>query len=160
MTEQGGRKRETVVVPREWGGRDAGKHYLITEMAAARAERWAWRMLTLLQSSGERVPDNVKGMGYVGVAILGLNIFLRGTIKAEAIDPLMDEMMTCVKIVRNPATPELATDLVSDDDVAEVRTRLWLRSEVLRLHTGFSAAEALSKLVSALTQPADDSSTA
>lgn len=146
------RKTETVVVPKWEGNRDsaAERQYLITEMPAAQAEKWALRALLMLKGSGERIPDDVTGLGMVGVAILGINVFLRGNIDTNALEPLMDEMMSCVKIVRDPRKPEVATTIVSDDDIEEVQTRLWLRSEVLRLHTGFSPADALWKLISAI----------
>lgn len=148
-----GRKQELVVVPIEWGGRDANKNFRITEMPATRSEKWGMRALLMLRGSGERVPDNVQGLGMVGVAILGINVFLRGEMNFEALEPLLDEMMTCVEIVRDPRHPDVATPLVSDDDIEEVQTRLWLRSEVLRVHTGFSPADALSTLVAAIQAP-------
>lgn len=154
-----GRKKETVVVPAEWGERDAGKRYVITEISAARAESWGWRMLLLLQNSGETIPPNIQGLGYVGVAILGINTFLRSRINPADLQPLLDEMMTCVQIARDPKRPDIVTDIVSDDDIEEVRTRLWLRSEVLRVHTDFSATEALSRLISAATLESNSSIT-
>lgn len=147
------RKRETVVIPRWEGNRDAGKVFVVTEMPAAQAEKWAMRALLLLRNSGERVPDNVEGLGMIGVARIGLNVWLTGTIDAAALEPLMDEMFTCVQLVRDPANPDFATAIVSDDDVEEVQTRLWLRSEVLRVHTGFSPADALSRLMAAAMTP-------
>lgn len=150
------RKQEVVVAS---FGRDDGKRFLITEMPAARAEKWAMRALLMLKGSGQEIPRNVEGMGMVGVAILGLNAFLRGEIDPADLEPLMDEMMTCVQIVRDPRYPDKASDLVSQDDVEEVATRLWLRSEVLRLHTGFSPADALSRLLEAIKAPASDSPT-
>lgn len=140
-------KQETVVVPAEWGGRDAGKHFQITEMPATKAEKWGMRAILLLRGSGERMPDNVQGLGMIGVAILGINVFLRGEMSFTNLEPLLDEMMTCVKLIRDPRHPSVATEIVSDSDIEEVQTRLWLRSEVLRLHTGFSPADALSKLL-------------
>lgn len=144
------RKSEIVTVPKWEANRDAGKTFLITEMPAMRAEKWAMRAFLLLKGSGERIPSNVEGLGMVGVAIIGLNVFLQGQIKSEDLEPLMDEMFTCVQIIRDPRHPEVATALVSDDDIEEVQTRLWLRSEVIRIHTGFSPAESLLKLISAI----------
>ncbi len=144
-----GRKTRLVTIPESWGGRDAGKMYLITEHPAAAAERWALRMFTLLQNSEERIPDNVRTLGMIGIAKLTINIWLRGSIDADVLIPLLDELLTCVQRVRDPNHPEIATKLFSDDDIEEVKTRLWLRSEVLRLHTGFSPADALSSLLSA-----------
>lgn len=143
-----GRKSETVTVP-DWGARDAGKRFLITEMAAARAEKWALRMFVALKGTGSEIPEGMARLGIVGVALAGLNVFLRSEIRPEVLEPLLDEMMTCIQVVRDAAHPDVATQLSSDDDIEEVQTRLWLRSEVLRIHTNFSVAEALSRLISA-----------
>lgn len=149
------RKSEIVTVPKWSNNRDLGKQYLITEMPSGQSEKWALKAFLMLKGSGERIPDDVVGLGMVGVAILGINVFLRGNLRTEDLEPLLDEMFTCVKIVRDQRHPDVATDLVSDDDIEEVQTRLWLRSEVLRVHTGFSPAEALWKLISAIrTSPA------
>lgn len=144
-----GRRSEVVVATQ---GRDKGKHYLITEMPSARSEKWAYKAFLLIRNSEERIPQNVTNLGMVGVAILGFNIWLRGKIDFKELEPLLDEMMECVKIVRDTRAVDkvtggpVATDLVSDDDIAEPATRAWLRSEVLRVHTGFSLSEALSML--------------
>lgn len=151
-----GRKIEIVKVPNWPGNRDAGKVFQITEMLAGPAEKWAFRAALLVENSGVAIPQEVKGLGMVGISILGLNVFLNGRIDPDKLDPLMDQMFSCVKIVRDPSARDrttgdvIATELVSEDDVEEVQTRLWLRSEVLRVHTGFSPAEALSKLISAI----------
>jgi len=150
------RKVETVTVP-EWGDRDRGKMFRITEMPSARAEKWGIRAIMLLNGSGERIPEGIAGRGMEAIAIVGINVFLQGTIKQEHLDPLLDEMMTCVEVIRDKSHPEVATALVSDDDIEEVKTRLWLRSEVLRLHVGFSPADALSALMSAILTPRPDS---
>lgn len=153
------RKSETVVVPKWPGNRDTGKMFVITEMPAAQAEKWALRAFLALKSSGERIPDNVAGLGMVGVMIIGLNVFLQANVDFDKLEPLMDEMFSCVRIIRDPRHPDVVTDLASDDDIEDVATRAWLRSEVLRIHTGFSPAEALSGLISAILAPRPDSST-
>ena len=152
-----GLKEERVQVPTWEGSRDAGKLFLITEWPATRAERWGRRMLLALKGTSAVIPDNIEGLDMVGVAILTINAFLRADVDPDALDLLMDQMMECVKIIRNPQTPELATPIVSDTDILDVRTLMWLRSEVLRIHTGFSSAEALSKLISAAMTPVSSS---
>lgn len=150
------RKSEIVTVPKEWvGNRDsaAARMYRVTEMPCPAAEKWAVRALLLLRGSGERIPENLGGIGWEAIGILGINVFLQGSIKPDELEPLMDQLMTCVQIVRDPKHPDVATDLVSDDDVEEVQTRLWLKSEVIRLHTGFSPADILSRLMRAVSIP-------
>ncbi len=157
-----GRKTEVVMVP-EGYGRDSEpkrKVFLITEWSAAKAEKWAIRALLALNRSGGDIPLNLAGIGMQGIAIIGINTFLRGNIDAAEIIPILDELLECVKYVRDPTTRDQATGqpiaspLVSEDDVEEVITRAWLRSEVLRVHCSFSVADALSSLISTIMTPA------
>jgi hypothetical protein len=153
------RKSEIVVVP-NWGGRDDGKHFLITEWDAFRAEKWAWRAFIVLKGTTAQIPLDIARLGMVGVAIRAINAVLAADVDETKLIPLLDEMWTCVQMVRDPST-KVATPLVGTDDVEEIRTVGWLRSEVARLHTSFSASEALSELISALerSNPPEDSST-
>ena len=153
------RNTEAVRAP-QWCGRDAGKYFQITEWPAARAEKWAFKALLAYNRGGGQIDvAQAHGMGMEAIALIGANVFLRGQMTAEEIVPVLDELLECVKIIRDPKArdPEgkvVATELVSEDDVEEVRTRLWLRSEVIRIHTGFSAADVVSKLISAIMTPA------
>lgn len=139
-----GRKVEAVVVP-NFGGRDDGKVFQITEMPAAKAEKWAWRLFIALKGTDGEVPPEAVQLGIAGVALRGLNVLLRADVRFELVEPLLDEMFDCVKIIRDKSKPDIATPLL-DTDIEEVQTRGWLRSEVLRVHTGFSIAEGLSSL--------------
>lgn len=145
------RKQEHVVVPSEWGGRDAGKMFLIEEMDAARAEKWALRLYLAVKGTTAEIPPEVERLGMVGVAIRGLNAFFAAPVKFEELEPLLDEMFTCVRMVRDPNRADVATALMPSD-VEEVRTRAWLRSEVLRVHTNFSFSDALWRLMTILTR--------
>lgn len=142
------RKKETVVVPTQWGGRDAEKAFLITEKSAVDAEKWAWRLFIACKGSAgiAPIPDELAKFGMLGVAIRGLNAFLAAPIHFEDVEPLLDELLTCVQIIRDRQHPEVATPIMPDD-IDEVRTVSWLRSEVLRVHTGFSCVDALSSLL-------------
>jgi hypothetical protein len=149
------RKVLDVKVP-QWGGRDDGKTYRITEMSAMRAEKWAMRMAIALKGTQGYIPEDVARLGYIGVAIRGVNAILAADIDFLRVEPLLDEMMTCVEIVRDTKNVDRATGatiahkIVTDDDIEEVRTRGWLRLEVLSLHAGFSIGDALSALISAV----------
>lgn len=144
------RKSESVTVPAEWGGRDAGKVFLITEAPATQAEKWAWKVIIALKGTTAQVPETIAPLGMVAVAIRGINSFLASDVSFERIEPLLDELMTCVQIVRDPRARDkstggpIATALVSADDIEEVRTVAWLRSEVLRIHANFSFLDAVS----------------
>ena len=129
------RKTKHVTIDAE--GRDKGKLFLITEMPASQAERWAFRAFQSLARSGVDIQDNIAGAGMAGMAVLGLKA-LAGIPFFEASE-LMDEMFSCIRIVRDPAHPETAMPLM-EEDIEEVSTRLLLRTEVFELHTGFSMA--------------------
>jgi hypothetical protein len=138
------RKSEIVAVP-EWGGRDEGKLFKITEWDAFRAEKWAWRMGLALKGTNGELPDAIARLGMVGIAVRTINAILSADVDPAKIvrDPS----------VRDPATGQpLAVDLVGQDDIEEIRTVGWLRSEVLRIHTNFSATAALSALISVIRE--------
>ena len=144
------REREVVKVP-EWGKRDAGKVFLITEWAAERAEEWAFRALIAYNRGGGQVPVEAISGGMEAVFWLGVNTFLRGQMQAAEVIPILNELMECIKIIRDPNTrgPDgpVAHDVLPGD-IEEIKTRLWLRSEVLRIHTFFSVSDLVSRLIS------------
>lgn len=145
-----GRKTKILPVPSWPDNRDstARRVYLITEWPAARAEKWGLEMFIALKGSGTEISESVARLGMVGVAIAGINAFMRASIDPKVLVPLLDDMMECVRIIRDPKHPDVASPLGVDDDIEEVQTRLWLRSEIIRLHTGFSPADALFALIS------------
>lgn len=145
------RKVETVAVPAEWGARDAGKLFRITEMPAAKAEKWAWRLMLVLKGTSAQIPYELEALGIVAISIRGINAVMAAEIDFAKLEPLLDEMMTCVEIIRDPKAPEVGTQIVSPDDIEEARTIGWLRSEVLRIHTNFSLTAALSHWASLMT---------
>ena len=141
------RKSEIVTVP-EWGGRDAGHLFKLTEMPAVRAEKWALRMGIVLKGTKAEIPSTVAPLGMIAVAIIGLNMILAADIEFEKLEPLLDEMMDCVQIIRDPMARDIqgqmvATRIITDDDIQEARTISWLRLEVLRVHTNFPFFEDL-----------------
>ena len=135
--------RRTNVVTIESEGRDKGKTFLLTEMSASQAEKWAARALLALLKSGVHVPDEVASTGIAGLATIAIQAF--GGISWELAEPLLDEMMNCVQIKPDPRNPNVIRALI-EDDVEEVTTRLLLRKELLELHLGFSLAAKLSTL--------------
>ena len=135
------RKTEVFVVVKD--NRDKGKRFLITEMPALRAEKWAARAMLALTKSGQDV-DHIKGGGMAALAVAGLKA-LQHLDFADA-EPLMDEMMECVQIIPDPKHPETARPLVQygaeGDDIEEIDTRVELRTRIFRLHTGFFSSAA------------------
>lgn len=153
-----GRKTMVVTIPDAMPGpsqRDRGKMYFLEEWPAARAERWGDQMALALIRSNVQLSMDMRGIGMEGIAILGINAMLAGGIDGGVALPLWDELLECVKIIRNPKRPDFAQPLIGDEDIEEVATRIFLRSEVLRLHTGFSLADELSKFWRMITTKAD-----
>lgn len=136
------RKTKVIVIQAD-GGRDAGKHFLLTEMDADRAERWATQAFFAVSANGVDVPPEVMQLGMGALMAVGVRAIL--TAKFEDAWPLLEDMMTCVTVIPDPLKPSL-TRPMDKDDIEEVTTRLLLRSEVFELHTGFSVAAFLSTL--------------
>ena len=113
-------------------GRDQGKRFLITEMPAAQAESWARRALSVANVSGPELLPEILGAGMSGVAMIGMRVL---TGPHDMVQPLMDEMFSCIQIMEAAVTRKL-----QDNDIEEVATRLALRTEVLDLHLGFFKA--------------------
>lgn len=127
--------RKNILIKIEAEGRDKGKVFLLREMPAVQAEKWAARAFLAMARSDVDIPADVAGTGMAGIAIVGLKAL--GGVTFELAEPLMDEMMACVAIVPDPGRPEVTRALIVDD-FEEVRTILQLRKELLTLHTGFS----------------------
>lgn len=114
--------------------RDDGKSFLITEMSAAAAEDWGMRALLALTRGGVEIPGNLADAGMGGLAVIGIQML--GRLSPEAARPLMDDMFACIKIMPNDADHSVKRTLV-EDDIEEVKTRLYLRRKVLELHVDF-----------------------
>jgi hypothetical protein len=142
--------RKTLEVTISAEGRDKGRVYLITEMPATQLEKWAARALLALASSGVYIPEDVAQAGIAGIARLGLQML--GGIKFPEAEPLMDEMMACVQYrAIDRQHPDIPPRPLNESDIEEVATRVQLRKEWFTLHTGFSIADALSRLNSEST---------
>lgn len=145
--------RRTVTVEAQYGrDKERGKKFLLTEMSAVRAEKWATRALIALINSGIQLTDDEASAGMAGIAQVaarGAFKFTGGGMSFAEFEPLLDEMLECVQI-KEPA----ATRTLTEDDIEEVPTLFLLRSEVLKLHTGFSLAERLSGYLGGLKSPA------
>lgn len=141
------RKTTTYVVPEPEPGkdnRDAGKAFLLTEMAAAKGEKWATRALNVLARSGVDLPPDFLRSGMASMFVVGIQALTScNYIDAE---PLLDEMMQCVVLIPDPSKPAVTRPIHLDSDIEEVGTILSLRDAVFELHTGFSVAGFLSSL--------------
>lgn len=132
------RKTEAVVITT--GGRDQGKHYLLTEMPASKAESWAFRAFGAMARAGIDIPEEIVASGMVGLSALGLKAFLASD--WADVEPLLADMMACVQMRPDPDKPDILRTLI-EDDIEEPATRARLRDEVFKLHVGFSIADSL-----------------
>lgn len=139
------RRTLEVTIPAPTAGaenRDAGKTFVITEMPADQAERWATRALLLLVAAGVDLPANAATAGLAGFAAAGADSLEKIDYKFyDAAEPLLTEMFTCVKY-----QPEGAGILPMSilpgaaSQIEEVSTRFQLRKAVIQLHVNFSTA--------------------
>lgn len=138
-------RRENRVTISE-AGRDKGKTFLLREMPADAAERWAIRALLAVANSGGKLPDDALEAGMAGLALTVRSFIVVGLRSLQGmrygdVSDLLDEMMGCIQYV--PPTPGLAAQPLFDGEnsqIEEVATRLQLRWEVLQLHINFSLA--------------------
>ena len=132
------RRYDRVVIERE--GRDHGKVFWITEMAATDVEYWAGRLLTMFAAGNTSVPPGFFQLGLEGcaawIAVHGI-----GGIDWTTCKPLMDEMMACVTFQPDPARPNVIRRLIVRDDIEEITTLMTLREAWFDTHLGFSARE-------------------
>lgn len=158
------RKIEIVTVP-SWGGRDVGKTYRIEETDAVKAEKWFWRLVIAVKGTSVQVPEELAPYGMVVIAIRGINSFMAADVDFAKLEPLLDELLACVTIVRDPKVLDpvhslpMGVPIISGDDIEDVKTVLWLRSEVVRIHTNFSLADSALKWVVTMTNLSRDSET-
>lgn len=146
------RKTKIVHVPElpACDNRDLGKTFLITEWPAARADNWMQRLAYAFNKNGGQIPMNVTSIGWEGIAIIGINTFLRGNVDPAIMISIADELLECVKLIPDPAHPESARPATAEDDIEEVATRWWLRDQVVSVLTNFSFIDALSSVVSSI----------
>ena len=126
--------RKTAVYVESGEGRDKDKRYLLTELPAERAERWAIRAFLAIAKAGIEIPDGLADMGVAGLASMGLTWV--GKIDFETADVLLKEMMGCVQAMPNPDNSAIVRALV-DTDIEEVRTRFNIRKAIIDLHISF-----------------------
>lgn len=139
-------KEKYVTVRGKEDNRDNGKRFLVQEMPAYPLEKWGVRALMALGTSGISVPQDLADAGVLGIALLGYQVFMGA--RFEAVEPLMDEMLACVKY--HPEGSESVTD-IPRGLILEVSTIHLLRREWLELHTGFTLAELALKLKEAIS---------
>jgi len=145
------RVTRTVTITQD--GRDKGKIFVLSEMPASQAEEWAMKALNAIAQNSD-IPAGLSNAGMLGVFILGLKPILAAP--WDLVKPLMNELFdSCLSIMPDKGNPALlrgaGTELVKpagklfEVDIEEVSTRMFLRNEIIELHTGFSLAAVLSQ---------------
>ncbi len=143
------RKKKAVAITAD--GRDKGKVFLVTEHDVYDAEDWAINALRLAQRSGVDIPGGIQS-GMSGIAAIGILTVLGSATSMDELRPLLATMMREVKIITDQKT-QFTRPLVADD-IEEISTLLQIRKEWLDLHLNFSAADAISNLISKKTTSA------
>ncbi len=143
--------RKTATFTVEAEGRDKSKSFLLTEMAATKAEDWAIRAMLALGAANVELPDGALELGMAALAEVGLKRLF--SLNADTVKPLLDELMECVQIQPDRKRPEVRRALI-ENDIEEVRTLLTLKWEVLKLHMDFFPAAGLSASLTEAVQAA------
>ena len=144
-----GRRTETITI--KTAGRDKGKVFILTEMPAVAAERWATQALALLLTAGVPVDESQKDAGMEGLAAaiqpdpdapLDPAVAMR-TAKALQ-DPSLDAWWGCVQYQHAPGQQPMPIDQGENCPIEEIMTISFLRMQVLALHTDFFSAASAS----------------
>jgi hypothetical protein len=142
--------------------RDHGKQFLIREMPADQAERWAIRCLFAFANAGAKIPESQLMSGLEGMQASYQALMIQGIrslagMRYEDAAPLLADMLACVTFKAPQGSGDIELSIEATlTQIEEVKTLLTLRYEVLQLHLGFSLADALSNSTAspAATAPA------
>jgi hypothetical protein len=147
--------RRTKTVTVTFDGRDKGAQYLITEMPASQGEKWATKaLLAMLHNGSVDLPEGWQQAPMMIVAGIGI-LKLLAAVPFSVADELGSELMACITPVALPNLNNqieklsLSRSLI-EEDIQEITTRAWLKSEVFELHTGFSITGAISKSIASM----------
>lgn len=115
-------------------GRDHGKVFIVTEMPAVQAERWATQALSLIVAAGQTMPRGAEGAGMAGLAAAPLASL--PVVKALQ-DSSLDAWWDCVRYQHDPRHPLQEIFRGEACQIEEIATVTFLRVKVLEMHTGF-----------------------
>lgn len=128
-------KSKTITIDQE--GRDKGRSYILTEMPALKAEKWARHAIAAMSREDLDARGEIQQLGMLGFVLVGMQALAGG--KIDQVDALMDDMLPQIKIVEEAVTRPLG----GDGDIWELSTLYRLRKELIELHMGFTFAELL-----------------
>src|SRR5688572_6457614 len=88
----------------EHPNRDFNRRYLVTEMPADKAERWAIRLLLALANAHAKVPEEQAMAGLNGLNITIPQLLVQGIrslagLRFEDAEPLLADMFSCVQFI-------------------------------------------------------------
>lgn len=126
-------RKDTFVTIAE-DGRDKGKVFKIIEAPAIQTDKWITRAQLALNRDGVKIPDQIMNLGLIGMIVGGIHK-LAG-VRWEDLEPLLDEMMSCVWYVPTPSRPDVIRKPLVEE-IEEISTYAILRKEVFQLHVGF-----------------------
>lgn len=137
--------------PAQPQGRDHGKVFVITEMAAIPGERWATQALALIVAAGQSLPRGAEDAGMAGLAATSLASL---PVLQALQDSSLNAWWDCVKYQHAPKHPLQAIFPGEACQIEEISTVNLLRMTVLEMHTGFfsDAAPSTSGAHSATTK--------
>ena len=158
LPQYGSRQTKIVTIPgtrsENPGERDNGKSFLLIEMAARPAEKWAARAFLALSHAHADIPPGIMasyGKAKGDMRQVAEMAGLIGHMHFPELDPLMDELMGCISWLVDPGPPPVIRSIndsgTGNDDIEEVTTRQRLRSEVVDLHVGFLLPAAILNLI-------------
>jgi hypothetical protein len=133
--------------------RDKGRKYLLTEMPALQAERWARHAIMAMNREDLDIQSEIAALGMFGFILGGMQALAGGNV--PAVDELMDQMLRQIQIVEEHVTRPMQ----AEGDVWEVLTLKTLRQELIELHMGFTFAELVSMLKATSAPTPQDSQT-
>ena len=126
----------------ETGQRDNGKTFVITELPADQAERWALRVLLAVGRAGVELPEGITAAslateaGMATLAAVGFKALM--SIPWDDAAPLLAEMLSCVQYEHASNVPAQRIMEGAACQIEEAKTFFALRLKVFELHTGFS----------------------
>jgi hypothetical protein len=128
--------KRTIVIQDK--NRDKGKTFIITAMSAYDTEIISLKIFFLLMNTGVKLPDGVEEMGFSEIASLGLDAFSK--LEFEKTRPILEEMWDkCLMFKPSEGAPERPLTY-DQSDIQEVKTRIKLRMEIIKLHKDFYTA--------------------
>lgn len=125
-------------------GRDAGKAFAVKEMPASKLEKWSARALLALFNG--QVPAEILNVSRVSnsAALVQSALSGLGSLNWATVEPLYDELLTCVARVPDPTSPGTRVQLNAanvDAHVQDMGTLLRLRAAVLEVCFDFFGRE-------------------